>query len=122
MNRSYLPLISCIALFALLLLLEFYSGISRNAIISIALIMVFLLIFTYALKTRGKTALNVCIIIISFIFLPLFILWYLGIFSSLIWPWGSVLLAVCVIVLGALSIFAMVRLNYVELDFERGGR
>lgn len=117
-NRSYLPLISCIALFMLLLLLKFFSGISQNAIISIALIMAFLIIFVYALRTEGQTALNVGVIIFSFLFLPVFVLWYLGIFSFLSWPW-NVLLAIGVMVLGMLSIATIAKLNFVEIDLKK---
>ena len=87
-------------------------------IISIALIMVFLIIFTYVLKTEGKTALNVCVIIFSFVCLPVFILWYLGIFNLLIWPW-SIMLAIGVIILGMLSVATIANLNFVEIDLKK---
>ena len=110
-------LISCFALFLLLFLLKFFTDINQNVIISIALVMVFLIIFTYVLRTEGKTALNVSVIIFSFIFLPLFILWYSGFLNcfSLV---GGILMAVAVMILGILSIVAIVRLNYVELVFK----
>ena len=116
MNRSYFPLVSCFALVLLVFLLRFCTDLSQNVIISIALIMVFFIIFSFVLKTEGQTALNVAVIIFSFIFLPLFVVWYLGIFSLVPWPWGSLLLAVGIIILGMLSIISMVKLSHVEIE------
>lgn len=118
MIKSPLRLITLIALFLIVILLELFTNINRNVTISIVLIMLFLLLFTFIFKTEGHSALNIFVIIFSFICLPLFVLWYLGIFNSLSWPWGSILLAIGVTILGILSIFTMVRLNYVELRLD----
>jgi hypothetical protein len=118
MDRSPLSMMTLIALILIVLFLKFFTNINRNVIISISLIMLFLVLFNFSFKTQGHSALNIFVIIFSFICLPLFVLWYLGIFNSLSWPWGSLLLAIGVAVLGILSIFTMVRLNYVELRFD----
>ena len=111
-------MIVVISLFMIIFILKFFTDLNQNVIISIALIMLFLVLFTFAFKTQGHSALNSSVIVFSFICLPLFILWYLGIFESIYWPWGSVLLAVFVSILGILSIVTMVRLNYVEIDLK----
>ena len=111
-------LMTVISFFLIIFVLRFFTGINQNVIISIALVMLFLALFTFVFKTQGHSALNVSVIVFSFICLPLFILWYLGIFESLSWPWGSILLAVFVCILGVVSIATMVKLNYVEIDFE----
>lgn len=91
---------------------------NQNVIISIALILAFLIIFTYVLKTHGPTALNVGVIIFSFIFLPLFILWYSGVLSYLSQAEG-LLMAMVVVIFGVLSIVAIVKLNRVEIVLKR---
>ena len=118
MIKSPLRLITLISLLLIVLLLTFFTDFNRNAIVSLAVIMLFLVLFTFIFRTEGHSALNIFVIIFSFIFLPLFVLWYLGIFNSLLWPWGSILLAFAIVILGILSIVTMVKLNYVELRFD----
>ena len=118
MIKSPLRVITLISLLLIVFLLTFFTDFNRNAIVSIAVIMLFLVLFTFIFRTEGHSALNIFVIIFSFIFLPLFVLWYLGIFNSLLWPWGSILLAFAIVILGILSIVTMVKLNYVELRFD----
>lgn len=118
MDGFHLRLITIIALFSIVILLILFTDSAHNVIMSIALIMLFLVLFTFVFKTGGHSALNVFVIIFSFICLPLFVLWYLGIFDSLLCPWGSILLAVLVTVLGIISIATIVKLNYVEVDLK----
>ncbi|MBQ2666786.1 hypothetical protein [Methanobrevibacter sp.] len=118
MIRSPLRLITVISLFLIVLILEFFTDINQNVIFSIALITLFLILFTFIFKTPGHSLLNIFVIFFSFICLPLFVLWYLDVFNSLLWPWGSISLAIVVVILGILSIVTMVKLNYVELRFD----
>ncbi|MBR4448401.1 hypothetical protein [Methanobrevibacter sp.] len=118
MADSHLRLITSIALLLIIFIFKFFTNVGWNAIVSIVLIMLFLILFTLIFKKEGHPALNLFVIIFSFICLPLFVLWYLGIFNSLSWPWGCICLAVGIIILGIISIVTMVRLNYVELRLD----
>ena len=78
----------------------------------------FLILFTYLFTTeKGHTTLNVAVIITSFIILPVFILLYLKVPDSLPVPWGGVLAVLTVIVFGILAVYAISKLNFVEIEF-----
>lgn len=118
MARSNLRLISSVFLILLVLLLKFFSKLEDNVIVSIALILIFLILFTFIFNDEGPQALKIFIMLFSFMCLPLFILFYLGVFSYFSNPFQSLALALIVIALGALSLFAIHKLNYVRLKWE----
>ena len=118
MARSNLRLLSAVFLILLVFLLKFFSRLEDNVIISIVLILIFLILFTFIFDDEGPRPLKIFIIIFSFICLPLFILFYLGVFNYFSNPLVSVALALIVIALGALSVFAIHRLNYARLKWE----
>lgn len=119
MNGTPLRLMTTAASILIIALLVLFTDVGLNVIISVAAILLFLILFTFAFDTVGHPTLNIFVIVFSFICLPLFVLWYLGILNNLSWPWGCILLALGVIILGMLSIATMVKLNYVELVFKR---
>lgn len=118
LNKSYLRLITYAALILLIVLLKFFSDLEDNVIISILLILVFLLIFTFIFRNNGPRPLKIFVIVFSFIFLPVFLLFYLGVFTSFKNPIIGIVLAIVFIISGVLSIYTMIRLDYVELKWE----
>ena len=118
MARHPLRTVFCISLFLVLVLLGIFTNLNRQIIVSIAIIGVFLILFTYVFTTEnGHTALNVAVIITSFIILPVFILLYLGVPDYLPVPWGGVLAVLVIIVFGILAVYTISRLNFVEIEF-----
>ena len=118
MARHPLRTVFCISLFLVLVLLGIFTNLNHQIIVSIAIIGVFLILFTYVFTTeKGHVALNVCVIITSFIILPVFILLYLKVPDSLPVPWGGVLAVLTVIVFGILAVYAISKLNFVEIEF-----
>lgn len=118
MARHLLRTVFCIFLFLVLVLLGVFTNLNHQIIVSIAIIGVFLILFTYVFTTEnGHTALNVAVIITSFIILPVFILLYLGVPDYLPVPWGGVLAVLVIIVFGILAVYAISRLNFVEIEF-----
>ena len=118
MARHPLRTVFCISLFLVLVLLGIFTNLNRQIIVSIAIIGVFLILFTYLFTTeKGHTTLNVAVIITSFIILPVFILLYLKVLDSLPVPWGGVLAVLTVIVFGILAVYAISKLNFVEIEF-----
>lgn len=88
---------------------------NMRAIVSIVLIMLFLLIFTFIFKTDGSKTLKGVMILVTFLVLPLFIIIYLNVFTEF-WSFVSALIIVGII--GVLSIVIMVKLDYVELKWD----
>lgn len=88
---------------------------NMRAIVSIVLIMLFLLIFTFIFKTDGSKTLKGVMILVTFLVLPLFIITYLNVFTEF-WSFVSALIIVGII--GVLSIVIMVKLDYVELKWD----
>ena len=118
MARHPLRTVLCISLFLVLVLLGIFTNLNHQIIVSIAIIGVFLILFTYVFTTeKGHATLNVCVIITSFIILPVFILLYLKVPDSLPVPWGGVLAVLTVIVFGILAVYAISKLNFVEIEF-----
>ena len=118
MATHHLRTVFCISLFLVLILLVLFTNINPQIIVSIAIIGVFLILFTYVFTTEnGHTLLNVAVIITSFIVLPVFILLYLKLPDSLPAPWGGVLAVLTVIVFGILAVYAISKLNFVEIEF-----
>ena len=105
------------SLFLIIALLKLFTGLDNDIIISISIIAVFLILFTYIFNTEGHSSLNAAIIITAFIGLPIFILMYLGIPNSLQGVWGGILMAITVVIFGVLAIFTIVKLNFVEVEY-----
>lgn len=118
MAKLSIRVIFCIVLYLLCICLTVFSDdLSTNEIISIAIIVTFLILFTYVFNTQA-IALNVFVILVSFMCLPLFILIYLGVPNSIPWPMGGVLLLVVTAIIGFLAVYAIVKLNFIEIKFE----
>ena len=118
MYSHHLRVISFVALLMLLALLVFFSDLPNNVIISIAIIMLFLMIFTYVFTTKVSALLNVVLVLISFIMLPVFILIYLGILSTFSQIWQSIMFLVAVVIVGLFSIQIIIILDIVELKWD----
>ena len=63
--------------------------------------------------------LKISIIVFSFIGLPLFLLFYLGIFNSISNPLGRIALVIFVLLLGVIAVITIFKLNYVEIAYDR---
>ena len=108
----------CILLFLALIFLGIFTNLTHQMMVSIAIIGVFLILFTFVFTAEnGHMALNVSVIIAAFIFLPVFILLYLRVPDSLPAPWGGVLAVLVVITFGILAVYAISKLNFVEIEF-----
>ena len=108
----------CILLFLALIFLGLFTNLTLQMMVSIAIIGVFLILFTFVFTAEnGHMALNVSVIIAAFIFLPVFILLYLRVPDSLPAPWGGVLAVLAVIAFGILGVYAISKLNFVEIEF-----
>ena len=105
------------SLFLIIALLKLFTDLDNDIIISISIIAVFLILFTYIFNTEGHSSLNAAIIITAFIGLPIFILMYLDIPNSLQGVWGGILMAITVVIFGVLAIFTIVKLNFVEVEY-----
>lgn len=116
MNRLS-HLIMFISLVMLCLLLFFFSNIDHRAIVSIAVIGIFLILFTVIFKIQMDPSLKVFLILFSYFALPMIILIYLGIFD-VFWPWGGTLALIMVLIYGMLSIYTIIELNYVIIRWE----
>ena len=110
--------ISFVSLMMIFGLLVFFSDLPENVIISIAIIILFLIIFTYVFTTDGHILLRGLLILTSFIALPVFIFVYLGIFNAFHQFWQAILALAAVVIMGVVSIFAIVGLNIVELKWD----
>ncbi len=108
----------CILLFLALIFLGLFTNLTLQMMVSIAIIGVFLILFTFVFTAEnGHMALNVFVIIAAFVFLPVFILLYLRVPDSLPAPWGGVLAVLAVIAFGILAVYAISKLNFVEIEF-----
>ncbi len=105
------------SLFLIIAVLKLFTDLGNDIIISITIIGVFLLLFTYIFHAEGHSTLNASIIIMAFIGLPMFILMYLDIPNSLPGVWGGILCAGVVIFMGILAITTIVKLNFVEIEY-----
>ena len=114
---SPLRLITIILSLLLVLFLEFFTNTDQTLIISIGIILVFLIIFTFIFKIRGPSNLKVAIILFIFLILPLFILYYSGFCASLHGLLGTVATAIATIIWGIMSIITIVELNYIKIDY-----
>lgn len=110
-------LIMFISLVMLCLLLFFFSSIDQRAIVSIAVIGIFLILFTFIFKIQMNPSLKMFLILFSYFALPMIILIYLGIFD-VFWPWGGTLALIMVLIYGMLSIYTIIELNYVIIRWE----
>lgn len=98
--------------------LIFFTHSNNRVTLSIAIIMLFLIIFTYIFKTDGSKSLKALLIIFIFICLPVFILLFLGVLNAFDGPIFGILLLIVVAIVGLLSIVTIVKLDYVELKWD----
>jgi len=106
--------ISYASLFLIIFYLELFTNLTFRAKLSIAIISVFLILFLYIFKTRGPILLKILIIASVYLFIPIFLLIYLGTLNSL--PnilKGIVLISVSL--LGLLSAFIIIKLSYAHV-------
>ena len=113
-----LRLIAAIALFLMIFALRMFTNLDNNVIVSILLISIFLIIFTYVFKIEGPNLLKTFVILFSFIFLPVFVLFYLGFMNSFSNPRVGIILIALVMLLGLLAIITMIKLSIVEIEYD----
>ena len=101
----------------ILLSLYLFTNLDERVLRSISLILIFLILFTFIFKTRGMAILNFVIIVFSFIALPIFLLFYLNIFSSLPGVIGGIRMVGITVLCGILAIATMIWINMVEVRF-----
>ncbi len=118
MEKFPLRLIAAIALFLMIFALRMFTNLDDNVIVSILLISIFLIIFTYVFKIQGPNVLKIFVIIFSFIFLPVFVLFYLGFWNSFSNPIIGIMLIAFVMLLGLLAIITMIKLSIVEIEYD----
>ena len=114
MGKFPLRLIAAIALFLMIFALRMFTNLDNNVIVSIFLISIFLIIFTYVFKIEGPSLLKTFVILFSFIVLPVFVLFYLGFWNHLV----AIILIAFVMLLGLLAIVAMIKLSIVEIEYD----
>lgn len=105
------------SLFLIIVFLKLFTDLGNDIIISISIIAMFLILFTYIFNTEGHSTLNAAIIITAFIGLPIFLLIYLNILNSLQGIWGGILMAIAALIFGVLAIYTIVKLNFVEVEY-----
>ena len=115
MSINPLRAITYLSLILIVIILELLSNLNQKIILSIGLILVFLIVFTYIFKTNGSESLKAAVIVFTFIGLPLFLLWYLDIISSLPGIWAGAAAVGVVLISGIASIITIIRLDYAEL-------
>ena len=118
MGKFPLRLIAAIVLFLMIFALRMFTNLDNNVIVSILLISIFLIIFTYVFKIEGPNLLKTFVILFSFIFLPVFVLFYLGFMNSFSNPRVGIILIALVMLLGLLAIITMIKLSIVEIEYD----
>lgn len=113
-----LRLITFLALFLMIFALRMFTNLENNVIVSILLISIFLIIFTYVFKIEGPNLLKTFVILFSFIVLPVFVLFYLGFLNSFSNPLVGIILIAFVMLLGVLAIVTMIKLSIVEIEYD----
>ena len=113
-----LRLIAAIVLFLMIFALRMFTNLDNKVIVSILLISIFLIIFTYVFKIEGPNLLKTFVILFSFIFLPVFVLFYLGFMNSFSNPRVGIILIALVMLLGLLAIITMIKLSIVEIEYD----
>lgn len=113
-----LRLITFLALFLMIFALRMFTNLDNNVIVSILLISIFLIIFTYVFKIEGANLLKTFVILFSFIVLPVFVLFYLGFLNSFSNPLVGIILIAFVMLLGLLAIVTMIKLSIVEIEYD----
>ena len=117
MNGNYGRLVFYVSALAILLILDTFTDFDHEILFAIAIILAFLILSTYIFKSGGSKLLKSMLIVFTFIGLPLFILWYLGILNYFSNPLGGIVIALITTVLGVLAIFAIIKLDYVEIEY-----
>ena len=107
------------SVFLICIILKLFKNVDNNLIISIVIIAAFLMLFNYIFRSEGPNFLKISIIVFSFIGLPLFLLFYLGIFNSISNPLGRIALVIFVMLLGVIAVITIFKLNYVEIAYDR---
>ena len=118
MGKFPFRLIAAIALFLMIFALRMFTNLDNNVIVSILLISIFLIIFTYVFKIEGPSLLKTFVILFSFIVLPVFVLFYLGFMNSFSNPLVGIILIALVMLLGLLAIITMIKLSIVEIEYD----
>lgn len=118
MGKFPLRLIAAIALFLMIFALRMFTNLDNNVIVSILLISIFLIIFTYVFKIEVPSLLKTFVILFSFIVLPVFVLFYLGFWNSFSNHLVAIILIAFVMLLGLLAIVAMIKLSIVEIEYD----
>ena len=116
-NNYLLRIATFLALVLIYFALTFFTNLSQNVIVSIAIILIFLILFTFIFENNSPNLLKVCIILFTFLVLPIFVLFYMGVFNAISRPWGIVLAIFIALIFGILAIVTMNKLQYVEVEY-----
>lgn len=108
-----------VSVLLILIFIKLFTNVTDNMILAIAIIAVFLMIFSYVFKTESPNFLKVFITLFSFICLPLFLLFYLDVFNSFSNPLAAIALAVMITLIGITAVITLIKLNYVEILYDR---
>lgn len=119
MYSKLLRTLSFLALIFIILIVIFFTNINVKIILSIALIIVFLWSFIYVLKVEESMLFKVASILMTFIVLPIFLLLYLDILNVFSGMWAGILTLGIVFIFGVLAIVTMIKLDYVELNWDK---
>lgn len=119
MYSKLLRTITFLALIFIILIVMFFTKMNIKIIFSIALIIVFLWSFIYVLKVEESIPLKVTSVLMTFIVLPVFLLLYLGILNAFSGMWAGILTLGIVFIFGVLAILTMIKLDYVELNWDK---
>ena len=117
-NFSPLRLMTIAMSLLIVFFLEFFTNVDQRTVISIALILIFLVIFTFIFVIMGSPNLKVGIILFIFLVLPSFVLQYCGFYASLPGLLDIVITGIITIILGILSLITIVEISYLEIDYD----
>lgn len=100
-----------------IIILIFFTHLEDNIIIAISVILLFLTIFLYLFDNSRFAVFKMGLMLFTFLILPVLIIGYLGIFT-LFGFWKGVIACFTAIVFGFLFIFTLIKLNYIEIEYE----
>ena len=83
-----------------------WGNLEINELYVVLIIFIFLIIFNHVFKSEGNFLLRALMILIAFLFLPLFLIFYMKSLS-----------AILVVISGLFSVYAIIRLNIVQLKW-----
>ena len=108
MRLSLLDIIMYICMIVIISLSYLWGNLEIKELYAVLIIFIFLIIFSQVFKSEGNIFLRALMILIAFLFLPLFLVFYMMSLS-----------AVLVVISGIFSVYAIIRLNIVQLKWNQ---